>query len=309
MRNTTPRWRIALCRWGGLLALGASVGCPGAGTPDAIWCETGVGPGQVVYPRAISYDGRDDSFWIVDRMARVQHLNRDGRPLGEWRMPQYAAGKPVGISIGPDGNVWVPDTHYGQVRIYSPGGEPLATWGSFGTAPGQFVYPTDIAFDDRGRVFVGEYGDNDRIQVFDLRGNRLYQFGRFGQGDGEFSRPQSLVVDGDLIYVADACNHRIVVFTLEGQFVRNIGRVGSGPGEFRFPYGLDLDAEGNLVVCEFGNNRVQRIDKRTGQSLGAWGANGREPGQLSYPWAVAVDRRGRIVAVDSGNNRLQVFRF
>jgi len=99
------------------------------------------------------------------------------------------------------------------------------------------------------------------------------------------------------------------VFKTDGTFVRNIGRVGSGPGEFRFPYGLEIDGDGNLLVCEFGNNRVQKIDPRTGKGLEIWGGAGRDPGQFAYPWAVAVDKRGRVIAVDAGNNRMQVFEF
>jgi DNA-binding beta-propeller fold protein YncE len=111
------------------------------------------------------------------------------------------------------------------------------------------------------------------------------------------------------LYVTDACNHRIDVFTTDGRFLRTMGKIGSGPGEFRFPYGLDMDSKGRLVVCEFGNNRVQLIDKQTGRSLGIWGTGGRELGQLAYPWGVAVDKEDRVVAVDAGNNRLQVFSF
>ena len=70
-----------------------------------------------------------------------------------------------------------------------------------------------------------------------------------------------------------------------------------------------MDSKGRLVVCEFGNNRVQLIDKETGKGLGTWGSAGREPGQLAYPWAVAVDKDDRVVTVDAGNNRLQVFEF
>lgn len=224
-------------------------------------------------------------------------------------MPDWQNGKPVGVSVGPDGNIYVPDTHYHRVVVYSPEGNEIRRWGSFGTAPGEFIYPTDVAFDARGNVFVSEYGDHDRIQVFDSKGVFLREFGRFGQGDGEFSRPQSMAIAGELLYIADACNHRICVFTTGGQFVRSIGGVGTRAGEFRFPYGLDIDADGKLLVCEFGNNRVQRIDPVSGKSLGIWGRAGRAAGELAYPWAVVVDHRGDVVIVDAGNNRLQVVGF
>jgi sugar lactone lactonase YvrE len=287
-------------------------GCGDPKKPRAIWCETGTGPCQVVYPRAITYDGQDDSFFLIDRMARVQHLDRAGKFLAEWRMPEFQVGKPVGVSVGPDGNVYVPDTHYHRVVVYSPQGKLLRMWGSAGTGDGQFIYPTDIAWDSKGHVFVAEYGDNDRVQVFDGSVDppqMLYKFGAFGNGDGQFSRPQSMVIDNDIVYITDACNHRIVVFKADGTFVRNMGAVGSGLGQFRFPYGLDEDHDGHLIVCEFGNNRVQMIDKETGRGIKTWGSAGRDPGQLAYPWGVAVDKTNRVVAVDAGNNRLQVFSF
>jgi len=285
-------------------------GCSKPGSPDAIWCETGTGPDQVVYPRGITYSPNDDTFFVVDRMARVQHLDHSGKYLAEWRMPNWQLGKPVGLSVGPDGLVYVPDTHYHRVAVYDPKTcQQVRDWGSLGTGPGQFVFPTDIAFDDQGHIFVSEYGDNDRVSVFNQSAKFLYQIGKFGRGPGEFSRPQSMVIDGDTLYVTDACNHRICVFKTDGTFVRNMGRSGSAPGEFRFPYGLDQDREGNLIVCEFGNNRVQRIDKQTGKALSVWGNAGREPGELAYPWGVAVDKRNRVVVVDAGNNRLQVFEF
>ena len=293
----------------------AAVSCAGCGDrakPEAIWCETGTGPGEVVYPRAITYDSCADQFYVIDRTAHVQRLDHDGHCLRDWQMPEWKLGKPVGASVGPDGNLWVPDTHYHRVVVYSPDGKMLSTFGSEGFGDGQFELPTDIAFDDAGgslKVFVSEYGGNDRVQVFDAAWHKLYQFGRFGTGDGEFSRPQSILIDHGLVYITDACNHRIVVFKTDGTFVRNMGSVGAGLGQFRFPFGLDEDREGHLIVCEFGNNRVQMVDKETGRGLKSWGTAGREPGQLAYPWGVAVDKDDRVVAVDAGNNRLQVFEF
>jgi DNA-binding beta-propeller fold protein YncE len=286
------------------------IGCDDGKQPDAVWFETGVGPNQTVYPRGICYSKKDDCFFLVDRMARIQRVGANGKTISEWRMPNWEKGKPTGLSVGPDGNVYIADTHYARVAVYSPEGKFVKDWGSWGKESGQFIYPTDVAFDQAGNIYVSEYGDNDRIQVFDPKTLKVIcTIGRFGQGDGEFSRPQSMVVDGDLLYVTDSCNHRINVFKTDGTFVRNIGGVGTALGQFRFPYGLDEDAKGNLIVCEFGNNRVQLIDKKTGKGIATWGAAGREEGQLAYPWAAAVDRGGRVVTVDSGNNRLQVFKF
>jgi sugar lactone lactonase YvrE len=310
-RSRPGRWLRNLCipLTPFLLLLSFVAGCGKSGEPDEVWLSTGTGPGQVVYPRAICYCPVDDSFFVIDRVARVQHLDRKGNFLNGWQMPDWQNGKPVGVSIGPDGNVYVPDTHYHRVMVYSRDGQLLRQWGSLGKEKGQFIYPTDVAFDEQGRIFVSEYGENDRIQVFDNQGNQLFAFGRFGNGPGEFSRPQSMLIDKGLVYVTDASNHRICVFKTDGTFVRNMCSLGSELGQLRFPYGLDMDPDGRLVVCEFGNNRVQLVEKETGKGLKIWGTAGREPGQLAYPWAVAVDRKSRVVAVDAGNNRLQVFKF
>ena len=292
----------------GLLGLATLLGgCSDRDRPESIWGQSGRGPGEFVYPRAIAYDG--DGFFVVDRAGRVQRLDSNGRFIVGWQMPKFERGKPVGLTVGPDGNLWVPDTHYNRVVVFDPGGRVVREFGGFGEAPGQFILPTDIAFDRDGLVYVSEYGGNDRVQVFDQQGRFVRVIGRSGRRVDELARPQSIVIRDDELFIADACNHRISVWSLDGRHLRNLGRVGSAPGAFRFPYGLDLDREGMLVVCEFGNNRVQRIDPRDGTPLGTWGRPGRAPGELATPWAVAVDNAGRIVTVDGGNNRLQVFRF
>jgi DNA-binding beta-propeller fold protein YncE len=239
----------------------------------------------------------------------VQHLSANGKPITDWQMHDYARGKPVGLTVGPDGNLWIPDTHYNRVLVVTPKGEEIRRFGERGTDPGKFDLPTDVSFDKAGNIYVSEYGDNNRIQVFDPSFNFLRTFGSLGPDDGQLSRPQSIAIVDDLIYISDSCNHRIAVFKLDGTFVRNFGGPGSAPGEFRFPYGLELDKDNNLLIAEFGNSRVQKIDRLTGQSLSLWGRNGRLPGELSYPWAIVPTNDGRAVVLDAGNNRLQVMRF
>ena len=78
-------------------------------------------------------------------------------------------------------------------------------------------------------------------------------------------------------------------------------------GELRYPYGLALLPDGSLVVCEYGNNRLQ-VFSPEGRSLAVYGAAGRGLGQLAYPWGVAVDAEKRACVVDAGNNRIQVWK-
>lgn len=312
---------LLLARYGATLArrVGAAaplllvvllIGCdkPTGDQPEAIWMSTGGEVGQLAYPRGIAYSQRDNCFFVVDRTARIQRVESDGKVSHWWRMPDHVEGKPVGLTVGPDGNLYVADTHYFRIMVFSPRGEFIRKYGQNGHGPGQFMWPMDVAFDRAGNIYVCETGGNDRIQVFTSDFKFLRQISSFGQDDGLLARPVSLLIDDDLLYVTDASNHRISVFTLEGKWLRHIGQPGSEPGQFRFPYGLARDLQGHLVVAEYGNNRIQIIDKQTGACVRRWGRAGREKGQVAYPWAVDVDQTGRIVVVDSGNNRLQVFK-
>jgi DNA-binding beta-propeller fold protein YncE len=60
-------------------------------------------------------------------------------------------------------------------------------------------------------VFVTD-SHNHRVQVFDLDGQFLSQWGQYGEGQGEFQCPRGLSVHNGLAYVADSENHRVQVF-------------------------------------------------------------------------------------------------
>ena len=269
---------------------------------------TGVGPGEFVYPRAIDL-GANDTLVVVDKTGRIQTFSRDGTPLSVFRTPAIEAGKPTGLTVGPSGNIYVADTHYHRILIYSPDGQLLGQFGSYGQGDGQFIYPTDVAIAPDGRIFVSEYGGNDRISVWSEEGEFLFSFGEQGAGPGQLDRPSAICIDAarGRLYVADACNHRIVVYDLAGVLLDTFGSVGTAPGRLRYPYDVTLMDDGTVVVCEFGNNRIQLFDPE-GQTLRICGGPGRQPGQLAYPWGVVIDSQRRVYVIDSGNNRLQVWK-
>ncbi|MBN2138788.1 MAG: SMP-30/gluconolactonase/LRE family protein [Sedimentisphaerales bacterium] len=269
--------------------------------------RSGAGAGEFVYPRAIDI-ASDHSLLVVDKTGRIQRLDSKGGFLGVMNMPIIDAGKPTGLTIHPNGKLYVADTHYHRVVVFSEEGELIQQFGGFGEGDGQFIYPTDVVFSSSGLIYVTEYGGNDRVSVFDEAGVFQYCFGEPGVGEGQLSRPSAMCIDErrERLYVADACNHRIAVYGLDGVLSGYIGSAGRGAGELRYPYDMAILQDGTLVVCEFGNNRIQLFDP-DGHSIGVYGRAGRELGQLAFPWAVAVDNRNRAYIVDAGNNRIQVW--
>jgi len=310
---------VALCvgrRRGALLVLCAAavcfVGCRGsgaAGEPKVVWVfgRTGRGGGEFVYPRAIDI-APDGSLYIVDKTGRIQQLTARGKFLNVIQMPEMEAGKPTGLSFGPDGLLYVADTHYHRVMVFGRDGEVVRQFGRFGQGEGCFIYPTDVAFSPDGKIFVSEYGGNDRISVYDRRGRFLFSFGTPGSGREQLSRPSALCVDEKRgrLYVADACNHRIAIYRLDGTLCGYIGSAGRERGQLRYPYDLALLADGTVVVCEYGNNRIQ-LFSAAGESLAVYGRAGRGIGQLAYPWGIAVDKKRRAYVVDAGNDRIQIW--
>ena len=79
---------------------------------------------------------------------------------------------------------------------FSKDGRFIKAWGKRGTAPGDFETPHALAMDSRGRLFVGDRGNN-RIQIFDQDGKFLEEWKQFG-------RPSGVFIDrNDMLYVAD----------------------------------------------------------------------------------------------------------
>ena len=60
--------------------------------------------------------------------------------------------------------------------------------------------------------------------------------------------------------VCDQDNHRIQVFELNGKFVGKIGTKGSNLGEFVRPLSVALLSNNQIVVCEYGNHRIQILE-------------------------------------------------
>lgn len=50
---------------------------------------------------------------------------------------------------------------------------------------------------------------------------------------------------------------KLQVFSPEGEFILKFGSNGEGNGQFNAPTGVAVDANGNIIVADWGNSRIQ----------------------------------------------------
>ena len=158
---------------------------------------------------------------------------------------------PEGLDLSADGReIFVTDEDNRRVQVFDREGALVRVW----EVPEQ---PEGICVHQE-RVYL-TFAKVGWIGCYSLEGEEILRFGAWGWGEGKFRVPDAVRVDpgGTLLFVSDQRNHRIQVFDLDGVFQYTIGSFGSGPGELREPEDLTFDAEGNLVVADGGNHRVQ----------------------------------------------------
>ena len=82
------------------------------------------------------------------------------------------------------------------------------------------------------------------------------------------------------------------------------GGRGGGKGEFDLPKGICVDGNGNILVADTDNGRIEKFDP-TGAFLSTIGTKGSGPGQLGQPNGIAIDGAGNIYVADASNQRVQ----
>jgi sugar lactone lactonase YvrE len=144
---------------------------------------------------------------------QIYKFSPDGKLLmtlgkaGGGRNAEYFT-QPNAVLVAPNGDIFVAEGHSSRpdangvpptARVYkfSKDGTLIKTWGQWGKGPDDFDQPHALAMDSRGRLFVGDRGNN-RIKIFDQDGKLLDTW-------YQFSRPSGIYIDAkDDIYVADS---------------------------------------------------------------------------------------------------------
>jgi sugar lactone lactonase YvrE len=181
------------------------------------------GAGMIQVPHGLTVD-RDGNIWVTDwsnnggaqngarrdstKGHQVMKFSPDGTLLltlgkpGGGREPEYFW-QPNAVATAPNGDIYVAEGHSNapnanaRVLKFDKSGKFLRSWGRRGSGDGEMLQPHALAFDSRGRLFIGDRSNN-RIVIVDQEFNHLASW-------HQFSRPSGIYIDAnDVMYVADA---------------------------------------------------------------------------------------------------------
>jgi sugar lactone lactonase YvrE len=224
----------------------------------------------------------------------------------------------------------------GVVTTLAGNGQPGFVNGSLDQA--RFNYPTGLAVDSDGNVYVAD-SKNNAIRKVDVDGmvttfaSNLYEPAgvavlAYEQDPAPGSSDPRLITE---IWVADTRNHTIRQYSKEGELLRSFGsgsRFVSGAVDdlldnnaalFNHPRGLqpfDLGTRPFILVADTGNHALRRIMLDSSDRFIVTTLTGKlgEPGyvdgalttaKFNSPIGLASDGEGRILVVDSANNAVR----
>jgi len=263
---------------------------------------------------------RANRRWPADDTLDLKPINRPtvtvfdgatGKLLYSWGANIFAM--PHGLSVDPEGNIWLTDVALQQIFKFSPEGQRLMTLGERGVAgsdPYHFNRPTAVAVERDGSFYVSDGYINTRVAKYSADGKFLFQWGTKGTGPGQFDLVHGVVLGRDRkVYVSDRSNGRIQVFDATGHFLTQW----SDPAIGR-PYAVALSADGRIFVADGGDQPDGPPDRSAlvvlapdGSVLARIGRWGNQDGQMEMPHAVAIGPDGAVYVGDITGARIQKF--
>ena len=226
------------------------------------------GENEFIRPHGVTIDHADNLYLVDDLAHMVEKRTASGKLL--FRLGEHGKGskwqggmpfnRPTHVAIHePTGDFFVSDG-YGNSRVhkYDKNGNHLISWGTYGSGPGEFSLPHNLAIASADRVVVCDR-ENFRLQFFDLDGTFVKHV--------HMHRPMSIhSVETDrgwLLYVGEAgappvqagvpnLGQRVAVLSEDGEEITAFGDSvgGEAPNQFLAPHGITVDTDGNVYVAE-----------------------------------------------------------
>lgn len=184
-----------------------------------------------------------------------------------------------------------------------------------GSELNQFHYPTGIALDPAGDLYVSDMY-NHRIQRWKpgaTVGITAAGGNGYGNSPSQLEEPGKIDIDSQgNIYIADTGNNRIQKWEyggLSGTTVAGGKGMGNELNQLNKPFGIAVDDKGTIYVSELGNHRVSMWKKGapSGIVIAGGKGEGNAADQLAIPMGIAVNNKGDLFVADTYNHRIQLW--
>jgi len=269
--------------------------------------------GQFNAPKGLTVDGKGD-VWVADSANnRVQELGEKGEFIQAEGWNVVASGPDAANPTAFTANTESGSTTLTEVSAFTPSVVVGGVLSGPGIAPGTTITEVNEAGKEltisapATATATGAALSASNGSEVCKAGVDTCRAGLAGAGNGQFSDPESLALDGKgNVWVADTANNRVQELTEAGAFLRASGAEGTGNGQFKEPRGIAVDSTAHVRVLDTGNDRVQELGVE-GEYLSQFGTKGAGSGQLSAPRGIALDAAGNVWVADSANIRVQQF--
>jgi DNA-binding beta-propeller fold protein YncE len=221
--------------------------------------DPGTGRFKIKDPIAVSIAPDNSIFVLSKTLKKIVKYDAQYKPIHEINFGE----SPLAMTIH-DRKIYV--TTIGGIMIGDLAGNLITSFGSRGKAPGQFDLPGGITVGPNGNIYVAD-SMNYRVQALTKDGNPLWQYGKplpsknpmmYQGADRKFGMPASIALDDNgHLYVVDGLSCEIDVLDTNGKFIEKIGDIGHDDGFFYYPDGITYAGNGNVVLADKFNDRVQ----------------------------------------------------
>jgi peptidylamidoglycolate lyase len=249
---------------------------------------------------------------LISENTILELESETGKILNSWGANYFIM--PHGLAVDKDNNIWVTDVGLHQIFKFNHDGQLLMKLGIAkisGNDSLHFYLPTDVAITDDGSFYVSDGYGNSRVVKFSPSGKYLFEWGTYGNKQGEFDIPHGITLDNKgNVYVADRQNNRIQMFDSKGVFLKelkNNEQVAQLPSvtidKRQKLFAIDYDFADTIV----NGSTIFQYDT-TDKIVYQFGGIGTNKRTASWYHDISVDRYGNIYVGDILGMKVRKFR-
>lgn len=293
------------------------------GTYVATFGTQGSGNGEFMWPRGLAADsGSAGSLYVADtNNHRIASFALDGTWQANfvYQNPNLPVKEDIcsleDIARDSAGNLYVTDSGWKNIKVYSPAGALLRTIGASVSDGGQLAGPVGLDVASDGKIYVADSGANGQIVVYDANGQYLSSISTKGSAIDNFE-PSDVVAVQDGIYIVSRIGYG--VSGPEGNRIYNgylkkfsysgtelWAKIDSTGAAMYFYDRVIAASGGGVVVTDVDSSVVRSYDAGGAQTL-QFGSTGTGDGQFSYdsPTGIAQLGSGSFLVNDSAFNAI-----